>query len=232
MVLRIMIIALAAFGSHLVAAERTYSINDFDEIRIIGAQQVDVNAARATTVRASGDTTTLDMLSIESRNRVLTIRTVAPSGSSAPNATAHRPARVTVTLPQLRTVLLIGSGTASVAEMRGPQVSASLTGSGVLLIKKLNADRAVLRLAGAGTITAVGKVQNLDVNAKGSGDFDGAKLLASDLKLNSAGSGKLALSASRGAVLTVTGSGDVVVAGNPACTVENTGSGTVSCGTE
>jgi Putative auto-transporter adhesin, head GIN domain len=231
MSLRLSAIALIFIASPLGAAERNYSINDFDEVRIVGAQQVEVVIARATTVRALGDIATLDTLSIESRSRVLTIKTVAPSGSGG-FANARKPARVIVTLPQLRTILLVGSGAATVAEMRGPQVAASLTGSGALSIRKMTADHAALKLAGAGTITIAGKVQNLDVNAKGSGDLEGVSLLASDLKLNSASSGKLALSASRSAALTVTGSGEVVVRGNPACTVQNMGSGAVSCGTD
>jgi Putative auto-transporter adhesin, head GIN domain len=231
MSLRVLTIALVFTVSPLRAAERNYSINDFDEVRIVGGQQVEVITARATTVRALGDTAALDTLSIDSRNRVLTIRTVALSGSGA-SATTRKPARVIVTLPQLRTILLIGSGAASVAEMRGPQVAAALTGSGALSIRKISADQASLKLAGAGTIKVAGKVQNLDINAKGSGDLEGESLFASDLKLNSASSGKLALSASRSAALTVSGSGEVVVIGNPACTVQNTGSGSVSCGTE
>jgi Putative auto-transporter adhesin, head GIN domain len=209
------------------AAERNFVVTDFDEIRLIGPHEVTTTTARATTVRGSGERLALDALIVESRNRVLTIRTRTAAASDA----EKRPVRIAVTAPQLRIVRLNGSGAMSVAELRGPAVEATLSGSGTILVGRIAGDLATLRLTGSGTLRANGQARSLDASLRGAGSIDGAGLIAADLKLISAGSGTVSLAATRSAAITSAGSGTVTVTGKAACTVKNAGTGTVSCGT-
>lgn len=223
------IVSVLAGATMSPAAERRYSITDFDEVRIVGNHLVDIQVGRGTTVSGSGDTAALDGISIETQGRILVIQTLQQSASTWKPATAGA-ARISITVPQLKTIRVEGSGSATVAELRGPQTTISLTGSGLITVSRLISDRAYLRLAGSGRVTLTGDVKNLDINAKGPGDIAAEQLSVNDLKILSASSGRVFAKALRSADVKQNGSGQVIVTGKPACTVENLGSGTVSCG--
>lgn len=223
------ILALACAAAPALAAERSYSVTDFDEIRVIGAHRVVVTPGRATTVKASGTPAALEMLSVETQGRTLVIqsRVQTLSGNSVAPRNA---ANLTITLPVLKAVRLQGAGSVNAALMRAPQADIALAGSGAITVARIEADRANLKLSGAGRIEAAGRVRDLTADMKGSGEIAAARLASADLKLTSATSGRAILAARRSANVTATGSGEVVVQGSPACSVQNNGSGTVSCG--
>ncbi len=222
-------IALACAAYPAFAAERNYSVTDFDEIRVIGAHRVAVTPGRATTVKASGTPAALESLSVETQGRTLVIqsKTQTMAGSTPVPRSA---ASVTVTVPILKAVRLQGAGSITAALMRGAQADVALAGSGAIAIARIEADKASLKLSGAGRIEAAGKVKELAADVKGSGELAAEKLASADLKLISATSGSARLLASRSANVTATGSGEVVVQGGAACSVSNKGVGTVICG--
>jgi hypothetical protein len=211
------------------AAERRYSITDFDKIRVVGASRVIIETGRATTVRATGEREALDLLSIESLDRMLTIQPIGGYVASPSQAT-FKPPTIYITMPLLSTAKLNGSGAISIATLRGIQVDVSLTGSGQISVAKVMADNLNARLSGSGTLTLVGKALKVDANIKGSGSVIASNLDVADLKLTAASSGTIGMSASRAAIVTSTGAGTVVITGGPSCTVQNVGVGFVTCG--
>lgn len=220
------LISMCAGTAPALAAERNFVVTDFDEIRLIGPHEMITTTGRATTVRGSGERLALDALIVESRNRVLTIRTRAAAASDA----ERRPVRISVTAPQIRIIRLNGSGAVSAAELRGPAVEATLTGSGTVAVNRMTGDLATLRLTGSGTLRALGQARSLDAGLRGAGTLDGVGLVVADLKLSSAGSGTATLTATRSAAVNSSGSGTVTVTGKAACTVKNAGIGSVNCG--
>ncbi|MEK6637789.1 MAG: head GIN domain-containing protein [Pseudomonadota bacterium] len=220
---------LLALASTTHAAERRYSITDFDKIRVVGASRVIITTGRATTVRASADRDALDQLSIESLDRTLTIQPVGGTVATDARALA-KPTTIYITLPLLSTAKLNGPGSISIAALRGIQTDVSLTGSGQISVAKVMADNLNARLSGSGTLTLAGRALKVDANIKGSGSVAASSLNVADLKLMAASSGTIAMSASRAAMVTSTGSGTVTIAGGPSCTVQNIGVGTVTCG--
>lgn len=220
---------LLTVGSLTHAAERRYSITDFEKIRVVGASRVIIETGRATTVRASGDREALDLLSIESLDRTLTIQPIGGFVAS-PSQPSFKPATIYITMPLLSTAKLNGSGAISIATLRGIQADVSLTGSGQISVTKVMADNLNARLSGSGTLTLAGKALKVDANIKGSGSVAASKLDVADLKLTAASSGTIGMSATRAAMVTSTGSGTVAIAGGPSCTVQNIGVGTVTCG--
>lgn len=218
----------ALITSPAMAAQRSYSVSDFDEVRVIGAHAVAITIDRATRVRASGSQPALDTLAVEVQGRTLVIQTRAQtmSGATVPSSAA---ATVTVSLPLLKNVRLQGAGSISATLMRGPQADVALAGSGSIAIARIEADRASLRLGGAGRIEAAGKVKELTADVRGAGELVADKLAAADLKLVSATSGRATLTATRSANVIHNGPGEIIVAGEPSCSVQNNGSGTVTC---
>jgi Putative auto-transporter adhesin, head GIN domain len=222
-------LTLLAVGSAALAAERRYSVTDFDKLRVVGASRVIIETGRATTVRASGEREALDLLSIESLDRTLTIQPIGGFVAS-PSQKSFKPATVYITLPLLSAAKLNGSGAISIATLRGIQADVSLTGSGQISVAKVMADNLNARLSGSGTLTLSGKALKVDANIKGSGSVAASSLDVADLKLTAASSGTIGMSASRAANITASGSGTVAITGGPSCTVQNIGVGTVTCG--
>jgi hypothetical protein len=211
------------------AAERRYSITDFDKIRVVGASKVIIEMGRATTVRASGERDALDLLSVESLDRTLTIQPIGGTVATDTRALA-KPTTIYITLPLLSNAKLNGSGAIIIASLRGIQVDVSLTGSGQISVAKVMADNLNARLSGSGTLTLAGKALKVDANVKGSGSVAASSLNVADLKLSAASSGTIGMFASRSAAVTSTGSGTVAITGGPSCTVQNIGVGVVTCG--
>ncbi len=222
-------IILLTIGGVAQAAERRYSVTDFDKLRVVGASRVIIETGRATTVRASGDREALDLLSIESLDRTLTIQPIGGFVAS-PSQKSFKPATIYITLPLLSSAKLNGSGAISIATLRGIQADVSLTGSGQISVAKVMVDNLNARLSGSGTLTLAGKALKVDANVKGSGSLAASSLDVADLKLTAASSGTTAMSATRAAMVTSTGSGTIMIAGMPSCTVQNIGVGTVTCG--
>ncbi len=222
-------LVLLIFGSATQAADQRYSITDFDKIRVVGASRVVIENARATSVRANGEREALDLLLIESLDRTLTIQ---PRGGyvASPSQASFKPPTIYITLPLISSAKLNGSGTISIATLRGIQADVSLTGSGQISVAKVMVDNLNARLSGSGTLTLAGKALKFDANVKGSGNVAASSLDVADLKLTAASSGTVGMSATRTAMITSTGSGTITITGGPSCTVQNIGVGTVICG--
>lgn len=221
-----LLLAILAFAAPASAADRNFVVTDFEEIRLIGPHEVTTTPGRATIVRGSGDRQALDALIVETRDKVLTIRTRSTAISEA----EKRPVRIAISAPLIRVVRLNGSGSISAADLSGAAVEASLTGSGTVAVGRIRGDMATLHVTGSGALRAAGNVRSIDASLRGAGTIDGASLNAADLKLVSAGSGTVTLAASRAANVSFAGSGTVNILGRPSCTVKNSGTGSVTCG--
>ena len=111
------------------AVERQYSIQDFDEVRTSGPQNVTIEKGRGTSVRASGTREALDNITITSQGRSLIIQARARGGQ---HTSTFIPANVSITVPAVKSLRLVGSGSVNVFELRGPLIEVSLSGSGAI----------------------------------------------------------------------------------------------------
>lgn len=219
----------AGFAVSASAADRTFSVSDFENIRVVGPFSVTVTPGRSTTARARGNPLAMDNVSVDVQDRTLTIQPVSASVSSAVRSNLA-PVAIFITVPRLINARLSGSGVLAIAELKGAKSDLVLTGSGTISVAKIALDRLGLRLSGAGQILLAGKALSVEANAKGAGEIEGAKLASLDLKVTASSSGDIHMAASRSANVTSTGSGAIEISGKPACSVQNLGSGTVSCG--
>ena len=113
-----------------------------------------------------------------------------------------------ITTAQLKEVEVAGSGKFDVQGLDGPEFAFSV--------------------AGSGTITANGKVDNLSVDIAGSGKFQMEDLVADDVEINIAGSGSGVIHANKNLDVEVAGSGKVEYIGSPEVKQSIAGSGKVS----
>ncbi|NTZ86196.1 DUF2807 domain-containing protein [Burkholderia metallica] len=91
-----------------------------------------------------------------------------------------------------------------------------IKGSGDVVLTDVQQDSLSLKIEGSGDITVDGKVAHLDAEVCGSGDVDTRDLIADHADLSVMGSGDIKALVQSEAHATVTGSGDIVVHGNPA----------------
>ncbi len=224
-----LVCAIASLSGVAAAAERRYSVSDFEKIRLVGAATVIVETGRATTVRASGAPEVIDTFLVEVQDRVLTIQPRAGFVVN-PGQRGTGPISIFVTMPLLNGAKLTGGGTLKIAELRGIEGNVTLTGSGQIDIARVAVDRLTARLSGSGTLTLAGKALAAEANITGAGSFAAADLKVADLVLMVASSGATKAAASRSAKITSTGAGSVEIIGAPSCTVQNLGSGTIACG--
>ncbi|HEX8256689.1 MAG TPA: head GIN domain-containing protein [Allosphingosinicella sp.] len=224
-------LASLAVAVPAAAAERRFTVTQFDRIQVDGPFAVTVTTGRATGALATGDARAIDRVSIEVQGRVLKVRPNRSAWGGYPGEGAGAVA-IAVSTHELRGVAVNGSGTVAIDKARAMRFDLSVSGSGVVELPNLEADRLVLGLLGSGRITLGGKAKTVRATIQGTGDLAAAELIAEDAELNADSSGKIALGVKRAVKVTATGAGDVEIAGSPACTVKALGSGRVSCGAD
>lgn len=210
------------------AAERTYSITDFERIRVVGPFKVDIIADRVTTARASGSPDALDKVRLDVQGRTLFVR-LNQSNFGASDKSGS-PATITIRSPALREAALAGPGTLTLTGMKGLRVVLTVEGSGRLVATGVQADRLDVGVIGTGTLDMTGTARTASFTGRGAASVKADALVAEDLTVNWESAGDGAFAARRAAKVTSIGTGNVAVSGKAACTVTNGGNGQVSCG--
>jgi hypothetical protein len=230
--IRTLPLALLAFAAAVPAgaAERSYSVTDFDRVQVDGPYRVTLTTGRASAARAEGSAEALNQISVDVQGGTLRVRRNRSAWGGYPGAGGAGPVTVALTTRDLRTATVIGSGSLDIDRARGLRVDLSLSGSGRLTVGAVEADNLVVALLGGGRITVAGRVKQLKATLQGSGDLAAAGLSADDAQIASDTAGTVAVAVARTAKVTATGSGDVEIVGSPACTVQAKGSGQVHCG--
>ncbi|MES2899455.1 MAG: head GIN domain-containing protein [Pseudomonadota bacterium] len=161
----------------------------------------------------------------------------------------HRhPLQVVLTLPSIGKVMVNGSGDSTINGFSGERVdvqlhgsgnlkfngrykdvTASVNGSGDMELNGGSSDKVGVALVGSGQLTVVGSCKEFKADQRGSGDLDAEHLAADTAAINLHGSGTSIVQARKVAEVTLRGSGDVSVLGNPnQRNVQKTGSGEVT----
>lgn len=104
------------------------------------------------------------------------------------------------------------------------------TGSGVVDVDEIDGGPLEIRLTGSGRVAVFGgAVDALDIESTGSGHVDTVDLEARDASVRVSGSGTVELTATRSVDVKVTGSGEVIVNGDPEHVERTvTGSGSIT----
>jgi mannose-6-phosphate isomerase-like protein (cupin superfamily) len=160
----------------------------------------------------------------------------------------HRqPLQVIVVLPELERLIASGSGDFEVNGFNGESVEVRLDGRGTLKFngryKQVNAvlhgsgdmemnggasDEVEVTMVGSGDMTVVGSAKEFRVTQTGSGDLDATHLAADNTEVSLQGSGQSTVQARKSVQVTLHGSGDVIVIGNPSeRETERTGTGDI-----
>ncbi len=225
----VLIALLLTSATPVAAAERSYTVSDFERIDVTGPFIVVVDTGKGPSARATGEARALDGLVIGMRGRTLKIGAGSGGWGGWPGAKTSVPI-IRVTVPTLREAALRGSGKLTISKMRAQLVRVALAGSGTLSVLAVETDRLFANLLGSGSLTLVGKALNAQVSTEGSGTIAGSGLIATALTLSASSAGQTEISAVKATTIQASGDGDVTIFGSPACTVANVGGGEVICG--
>jgi hypothetical protein len=226
--MRVLLLAALLLSAPAHAATRSFTVTSFDRVRVAGPFKVDLRIGTSTSARAEGSPAALNRLKVGVQGSTLVIDLDRTYAGLMGAETA--PVSLSVSTPSLTGAALTGSGALTIDRVKARLFSLNVSGSGDVAIGSLIADQATVAVAGPGRATIAGKVGSVRASLQGSGAIEAAGLDVADLDLSFTGSGKARLAASRTAKIFAAGSGDVIVTGDPACTVRAQGSGEVRCG--
>ena len=219
---------LALSPAPTLAAERNYSVTDYDRIRIEGPYEVTLATGTSSRARAFGDQAALDRITIEVQAGMLKIHPNRSAWGGNPGAQSG-PVKIELGTRALKGVAIVGSSRLAIDTVRGIKVDLSVSGSGRLDVAAVHVDSLVLASVGAGTVALGGTAKQLRATVQGSAALEAETLRTDDAVLSAETSGKIAFRADRTARIAANGLGEVRIAGTADCTV--TGSAAdVHCG--
>lgn len=219
----------AAFPASAGAAERRFTVTDFDRVQISGAYQVRLGTGRAASAIATGPRGALDRVSIDVQGRTLRVRPNQSAWGGYPGE-QNGPLTIVLTTQDLRAASVDGAGLLDVDSAKAMRLELIVAGSGRLTVARVQADTLLLTQMGAGTIRLGGNAKSLRAEIHGAGSVEAEGLTADDAQIAADTAGTIKLRVTRAAKITATGSGDVEILGTPACTVKAIGAGQVKCG--
>ena len=211
------------------AAERRFTVTDFDRILVDGPFHVTLSTGRSGSAVATGSSQALDRVSIEVQGRTLRVRPNRSAWGGYPGEGAG-PLKIVLGTHELRAASVTGSGSIAIDKAKAMRFDVSVAGSGGIAIASLEADKLGIGLLGSGRIELGGKAKELRATVQGAGSLAAEALLTEDADINADTAGDIAVAVRRTAKVTSTGQGDTRIVGRPACTVRALGSGRVSCG--
>jgi hypothetical protein len=139
-----------------------------------------------------------------------------------------KPMIVHITVPELTSLRVTGSGDAEMDGWVGDGVNLETTGSGNITIASLVASEITARLSGSGDIRVDGKAEILVVKGSGSGSFEGPNFQVNTLDATLSGSGDALAWVIQTLEGSLSGSGDLEYYGSPEVTERSSGSGKVN----
>lgn len=223
------LIALAVSAAPAWAADRRYSVTDFDRVVVEGPYTVRLATGRPTSATATGSQQALDRVSIDVVGRTLRIRANRSAWGGYPGEGGGA-VTIEITTHELRAATVAGPGSLAIDRAGGLRLDLALEGNGRLSVGNVAADTLTVGLIGAGRIELGGTAEQLRATIHGTGELDGTRLRADGANITTDTAGRVAVGVSDQATVVASGLGEVEIIGSPACTVSGLSAGQVRCG--
>jgi len=220
--------ALAGLAAPAGAADRNYSVTDFDRVVVEGPYAVQLTIGGPSRAVASGTQDALDRITVDVQGQTLRIRRNRSAWGGTPGADVG-PVTIRLATRALRSARLIGPAILEVDGVRGLAVLFSVEGSGRIRATNIAADTLSLGLLGSGGLDLSGTAKALTADFQGTGTVEASRLIAQNARVTTTTVGTVALTVNGPAAVTANGLGDVAIFGRPACTVTGLGAAQVRC---
>lgn len=220
--------ALAGLAAPAAAADRTYSVTDFDRVIVEGPYAVQLTLGAPSRAVASGTQGGLDRVTVDVQGQTLRIRRNRSAWGGGPGADSG-PVTIRLSTRNLRSARLIGPATLDMDGARGLNLELSVEGSGRIRATNIAADNLSLALLGSGGLDVAGTAKALTGNFQGTGNVEGTRLISQNGRVITNTVGAVALTVNGPVTVAANGLGDVAIFGRPACTVTGQGASQVRC---
>ena len=202
---------------------RSFSVSGFTGVDLIGSDAIDGRPGAQFSVVADGDPAVLDLLDISVGEDTLRVSR-KPQDGRQPRGSA----RIHVVMPVLHRAASRGSGSIKAMKAQG-DFSGSVAGSGTVSVAALRGGTVQLSVNGSGSVDVAGTADTLNAAVAGSGSIKAARLTAAGADVSIAGSGSLLATVKGRATVSLAGSGTAQIGGGATCTIQSRGSGKVRC---
>ena len=214
-------------ASPLYAAQRTYTVTDFNRVRVEGPYAVTLATKVAPFARASGSQRALDRVSVRVEGRTLVIRVDRSAWGAQPDEQAG-PVTIAVGTHDIEQAVLLGPGSLAIDRVRGLNFALSSFGSGAASIGDVTVDRLRVSAQGSGSLRVAGTTKQFDATLNGPGLIDAAGLSAKDASLSAMGPASLRAVVTNTAKINATGTATITIEGGAACVQKVAGSAVVN----
>jgi len=174
-------------GSGDLATE-TREVDPFTRIETNGSADLTVTVGPEQSIAITFDDNLIELIETKVHGKTLEI---TPTRSYS----SRRSCEIVITVPKLERV--------------------ACSGSGDIVVERLDAETFEFKLSGSGDFTAEGKTDELDIDLSGSGDVDTRDLVAQEAYVRITGSGDVKVHAAESLDARVSGSGDIDYYGDP-----------------
>ena len=145
--------------------------------------------------------------------------------------TRFRNVRIWVTLPDVESLSLSGSGTMTAETPVNSEVlGMAVSGSGKIKIQEFNGEKLEAAISGSGDIYLGGKAGAMEVAISGSGGMNASDFQVNECEVAISGSGSCRVDATDAIEAAISGSGRVIYFSNPVIDAKVSGSGKVKKG--
>ncbi len=207
-------------------SSKTYEVGSFEQIALVGPEDVVVTIGDTPSVRAEGSPEALAELEVVVEDGALQIRPKEGfhgNWSDSSNVTFY------VTVPRLDEFVLGGSGDARIDRIEGDRFEGTIAGPGELRIGAMKVTSADFNVVGAGSLVVAGTADDVSIKIAAAGDVDAKGLRSKTAALDIAGAGDVAMTVEDRARISLVGTGDVDITGGAQCTLSRFGVGEVTC---
>lgn len=167
---------------------RTIDVQDFDEVQLRGAFDVDIQVGQDRSVQVTVDDNLWDILVVEVHGGTLEL-------GWDENCRPDRDCRVEIRIPELKAFELMGAGDVGIQGLKGGSFQ--------------------FDLRGAGDVDLEGEVEKLKVRLSGAGDVDAEDLKADHVDAQVSGAGNASVYAKKSIRARVSGVGNLTYYGDP-----------------
>ena len=226
-ILALLVLASLPVAAATPAAQRNYSVNGFDRIRIDGPYKVELRTNVAPYARASGTPASLDGVLIKVEGRTLIVRSGRGGWGGYPGE-GRGPVTIEVGTHDLNAAYINGAGALAVDRVKGLGFELSIQGSGIASVGEVDVDQMKVGVSGAGTVRMAGWAGKLSTTVRGTSSLEADRLQVKDAVIGAEGPSTVRAQVTNSAKVDANGLASVELAGNPACIVTAKGSASVT----
>jgi hypothetical protein len=203
--------------------EEGREVGDFTGVALAGIGDLTIEVGERESLRIEAEDNLMPYFETEVRNGMLEIGV-----RDGVNLDPTRPVRFYLTVEELDTIVLSGSGNIEAPDLEAKRFSVTISGSGEVKMGDLTANRLNVTISGSGNLDIAGdRVGEQDIIISGSGEYQAGDLSSESVEITISGSGNATIWATDSLNVGISGSGSVNYYGNPRTTFSASGSGKV-----